>query len=382
MTDEGGSAEKELNSLINDAVEMRHKQDAFTRRYFESLPICIQKTLFDPEEEQSQRSIERFHRFMSEGDTLFKRNRTIEALQEYERAVGQVYYVVLRDNAPHWRERGVRDEWIRVKKYDEDESLAAKALLKIAQCLFMCKQYREAESIATFVLGINNQSPDALVMRARCMFKLPRALEMQDDIARDLASAIKVDPQNAEAKQMLGDLKVLVDAQVVKESKMFKGVLNTPGVRLDPPVKQEEDEVERSELNELELEAAAQAGLDVSDPAIRQLLLKLTTKKGRELFEKEQERLEKVEKRDNARWWMFWMIFSVILFVALLQFWLKSMTQNMPLNTLGDIQRVRQIKEGTYRTRPELSSSLESTVVLKTAETTGNHEDKPSRKEL
>ena len=75
------------------------------------------------------------------------------------------------------------------------------------------------------------------------------------------------------------------------------------------------------------------------------------------MFAKEQARLEKVDQRERAWKWICSLMFFGIVFVALLLFWLKSMTERMAVNHLGDVERVRRIQAGTYRSHPELSDT-------------------------
>ena len=267
-------AEKELNSLFKDAVELRHSQDAHARRYFESLPACIQKTLFEETIPIAERNVEKARAFLSQGDVLFNRKKLIEALDAYEKGVGQVYFVHLRENAPHWRERGVRDEWIKVKRLDD--KIALNGLVKVGTCLFTIKQYNEAFSVADFAVNMDSNCVSAHVLRAKSRLYAPLAKGSEEQALRDFAFVLKLDPENEESKQYILDIRKGIASKQKKEKEMFGGKLNKPGVRLvEESIKKEEEEEEeekvRFELDDLEIEAAKDAGLDPSDPMIKEL---------------------------------------------------------------------------------------------------------------
>lgn len=310
-----GDAERELNSLVSDAVQLRASQDAFFKRVFESLPSCVRRTLFEEKEEEKEaRTVDEATKLIGEASVLLKRSHVMDALAGFEKAVGRVYYVELRPKAPHWREAGVRDEYIKVVR--KDDIVAARALTGVADCLFLLNQWNECLSTCNFVLQLQlsdkNVVIPVLVLRAKSILKLNKQ-DAEETALRDLVKGSELDPENTTVKSLLLDVRNSIKAREKKEKQAFGGLFNKKGVRLaldgddakQPKALEEEEEEEakvKTDLDPLELEAARHAGLDANDPAIRELLIRLSTKEGRELFERETQRLEKVQQKDSAYW--------------------------------------------------------------------------------
>jgi hypothetical protein len=349
-------SEKELNSIIEDALNLRHSQDSQMKRYFESLPNCIQKTLFSPTN-NSKRNVDISKEFLNKGKQLLLRNEYIEALTSFETGISNIWFVELRPNAPHWKDKGVRDEWIKV--YKTKDILCMEFLSYIAECLFQLKQFNECISNADWVVRLDERLDSdevereedelvpsltrALLNRAKAYLKLNK-IDSEEIAIGDLLRILEVNPGERQAKEMLLDLKNSAQKKLKNDKKVFGGLFNKPGVRLIEERTEEEMEeklAKKRDLDLLEIEAAKQAGLDVTDPTIRELLIRLSTKEGQQLFEREAARLKKVELRNQAIWWITVTLFCGIILAVVLQLWLRSITINMPLEEFEPIKRLK-----------------------------------------
>ena len=342
--------EKELTSIFHDAVNLRRNQDAFYKRYFESLPACVQKTLFIESSTQT-RDLETCLRYLQEGQELFSKKQYFDALSKFEDACACVWFIKLRENAPHWRERGVRDEWIKVTKLDDD--LAGLSLLRVCECLYEIKQWNECFSIVNHVVKLIPENAMAYFIRARCRLKM-KTQDCEELAMKDLIQAKDLDPENKKIINQIIDLQAALEYYGEKMKKAYGGFLKKPGTRfIDNQNKiklfkeidsdQEEEDL-KTELDALEIEAAKEAGLDANDPIIRSLLLRMSSKKGRELFEKEEERIKKVELQNRTWKWTWMVIITGFIFAFILELYLKSITKDMIMDSMGSVQRREKIK--------------------------------------
>lgn len=384
--------QNELDSILSDALELRRQQDAIHKRHFESLPDCVQKSLFQP---QKEKGVDSANELLEEATELFQQKQVIQALTKYESALACVWYVELRPQAPHWRDKGVRDEWILVKRLDD--LLATHILVKIVSCLFKLKMYGECQECCDQTLkhigrtkhdNLAQSSAIAYSYRARCKLQLKRNRDFEESALRDLVQANKLHPDDEETQMLMTNLETSIRRSRAKVDDAFKGAfLKNPGLLSNETdsdgvekaiqakygrealeeatqisskgmkvVRQREAKAAqevRTELDGVELEAARLAGLDVSDPTIRQILLRLSTEEGRELFDKEEERLEKLEQHNQAIRWLAIILIAAILFSGLIYQFLKSISIDKPHQGFGSVERVRRIRKQISPT-PEL----------------------------
>lgn len=352
--------EKELTSIFHDAVNLRRNQDAFYKRYFESLPTCVQKTLFTESSTQT-RDLETCRRYLQEGQESFSKNQYFDALSKFEDACACVWFIKLRENAPHWKERGVRDEWIKVTKLDDN--LAGLSLLRVCECLYEIKQWNECFSIVNHVVKLIPENAMAYFIRARCRLKM-KTQDCEELAMKDLIQAKDLDPENTKIINQIIDLQAALENYREKMKKAYGGFLKKPETRfIDNQSKgqtsakkkmnldkikefdsDQEEEDFKTELDALEIEAAKEAGLDANDPIIRSLLLRLSSKKGRELFEKEEERIKKVELQNRTWKWTWMVIITGFIFAFILELYLKSITKDMIMDSMGPVQKREKIK--------------------------------------
>lgn len=339
-------AERELNNILSDAYKMRSERDRVHKRVFESLPDAVQKSLFDPSQD-SLKGEEACLGLLRQADALQQRKQILDALDGYERALACVWYCVLRDGAPHWRNFGVKDEWIRVVR--NNDGLAAECLGKAAVCLYEMKLYVECLQACEGALALDAKRGDALKVRANVVLVLKRP-DCEDLALRDLIKAKEVMPGDEAIDTQIAMLRDALRKSKEKEKKMFGGFLNKdPSIlrmaeEKEEIMKQINQPVIKTDLDPIELEAAKDAGLDVNDPEIRNFLIRLGTVEGREMFEREEKLLvERTRNRKGAAQ-MVLILVSMIVFSLMLQYWLKSMAANTPAENLGSVERVREIR--------------------------------------
>lgn len=207
MTD----AHRELGALMDDVMAIRRGEDAKWSRAFDSLPPCVQRTLFvKPGLENDD-------------------DDDVDELTRLERDLCAVWFVELKPNAPHWGEKGVRDEWITITTPQG----CPDSLVQMAACYFKLGRWDECESHCNFALRLDTGNAGALVWRARCRL----AVNSRDSTALALNDLQRADaqlPEDLEILHLLRQVQRSARQQQEAAKQAFGGIFQPRPVQ--PPI--------------------------------------------------------------------------------------------------------------------------------------------------
>lgn len=283
---------RELDAMFADAVEIRRGMDAPMRRNFDALPNCVQKTLY-------------VAAIPANCNDAIK--ETIK-LEEWDKAIGllecelgKVWFVTIKPNSPHWRDKGVRDEWLQVCCTNTKQ--AVECVIQIAMCLFAMKRWQECELICTQTLKLlDSNAADLLVLRAQCRLQV-NARDADKCALEDLQLANQQRPNHALTLRLLQTIRKSLSKSNANQKQVFGGIFQQPTAARG--------------LSTIEQEAALLAGLDINNEETRNLLMQLSTDDGRKQFH------ALVDKSAKQQQWLFRAILFGIGTAVLFQVYLR-----------------------------------------------------------
>ncbi|KAH9258896.1 hypothetical protein BASA81_002960 [Batrachochytrium salamandrivorans] len=205
MTD----ARRELDALMEDVMTIRRGEDAKWRREFDLLPPCVQRTLF-----------------VKPKSALGLND---DELVRLERDLCEVWFVELKPNAPHWGEKGVRDEWITITTPQECPG----SLVEMAACYFKLGRWKECESHCNFALRLDSGNPRALVRRAQCRLAM-NSRDCTTLALKDLQRANALLPADLEILHLLRQVQRSAQQQEEAARQVFGGIFHPPVARAKP----------------------------------------------------------------------------------------------------------------------------------------------------
>jgi hypothetical protein len=254
----------DLQSIFQQAVELRASQDAKLRVRFDATPNCVQKSLFYPSDTAGGNKVASTKR--EQGNALFHQDRIVDALAAFEDALVQVWWLRLKPDAPSFRSNGVRDEWIVFSNDSavlEDKEEACVCLLNMASCLLKLKQWDECIQVCECAMVFGNQQAEN---QAKALYRSALAkqgrnhADDEESALGDLIRALPLHGLGGKVQAALDRAKAKRLFYLAKEKQMFAGAL-AQGDLYDP-----------EPSFEAIREAREQFGLDITDPKIRAAL--------------------------------------------------------------------------------------------------------------
>jgi hypothetical protein len=282
--------------LMDRAVKLKNLQSKHDRIKYDARPSFYQNTIFPNDDVASARQLGKFderlaaaNHFKEEGNSSFRDGRLHDALIKYEMAASVFRF--LENNNPEWKSQGLRDQFITEVEYEcktEKERHELKGFLVACYnniALVSCKMndFSLAVDACDYAIAIDGRNDKTLYLRARARLDPKSSGAVEETLARsDLSMALKINPENREARKLLQRLDSDMKKQRAKNKIAFRGLFDR-GTIYDPRELCERKEVGRKRAEQDENESKQR------DIILGRQLAQLYEERG---MEKEKEKIE------------------------------------------------------------------------------------------
>mmetsp|Transcript_11589 Transcript_11589/g.26993 ORF Transcript_11589/g.26993 Transcript_11589/m.26993 type:complete len:732 (+) Transcript_11589:97-2292(+) len=284
-----------LEDPLRHAVGLRNAQDAPKMRFWNSLPLFFQNTIFHGEQDASIQEVrrgsieERLARATSckeEGNRLLKEGRLKDAVEAYEKGAGVLRYIECF--RPDWKNddgsyKGIEDEWLRVEdallteKASPSEQDIRQLLASLYLNLALAAQKQEDWMVmfaATneVITKVDEENPKAWFRRAQARIG-PMTCRDSDVTAaiEDLQAAVKLAPSDKAVRSLLSDLRQGRRAQQTQEKERCQRIFQHGGGGLESDrAKREEPQSESGGYPTSRSQPKPQ--WDLRDPKVQRML--------------------------------------------------------------------------------------------------------------
>ena len=298
-----------LSVLMDRAVKLKNLQSKHDRLKYDAHPSFYSNTIFPNDDVASARRLgqfdERFaaaNHFKEEGNSSFRNGRFHDALMKYEMAAS--VFTFLENNNPEWKSQGIKDQFITEVEYecksDEERHELDRFLVACYNniALVSCKMnnFFLAVDACDNALAIDGRNDKTFYLRAWARIGPKSSGVVEETLARsDLSSALKINPENREARKLLQRLDSEKKKQRAKEKLAFGGLFDRGAIN-DPRELRERNEVGRTRAEQGELESKQR------DIILGRQLAQLYEERGMEIEKEKIERsikseMEAMEKR-------------------------------------------------------------------------------------
>ncbi|KAL3762521.1 hypothetical protein ACHAW5_008447 [Stephanodiscus triporus] len=295
--------------LMDRAVKLKYFQSKHDRLKYDAHPSFYQKTIFHNDDVASERRLDQFderfaaaNRFKEEGNSSFRDGRLHDALIKYEMAASVFRF--LQNKNPEWKSQGIKDQFITEVKYEckteaerhELDRFLVACYNNIAVVSCKMNDFSLAVNACDYAIAIDGRNDKTLYLRARARLDPKSSGTVEETLARsDLSMALKINPENREARKLLQRLDCDMKNQRAKNKITFRGLFDR-GTIYDPRELHERKEVSRKRAKQDELESK-QRGI-----ILGKQLVQLYEERGVERVKKKIERslkneMEVMEKR-------------------------------------------------------------------------------------
>lgn len=243
----------EFEVLLQQASALKSQQLKSQRPRYESSPVHLKNTLFhDHASKHSDltQCLRQAETFKSRGNELFTKGAYVEAIDQYERALGEFSYIKPLHDI---RSNGIVDDKLEFVTLFAEEKLVkelqCKCLLNIATCCLKLRtDISRCNDLCTLALEIKPGCAKALYKRAQARSLQPNSGTTELEMAlADARKAYELDSKDTSVRRLLRKLSTTLKNQRMQDIKTFKGVLH--GKRLGySDVKTPEDKEREREL--------------------------------------------------------------------------------------------------------------------------------------
>ncbi|KAL7525611.1 hypothetical protein ACHAXR_004235 [Thalassiosira sp. AJA248-18] len=223
--------------LMERAVKLKQFQ---TKSRYDELPSFYASSIFPHNDVINAREFVLFddrlaaaNRMKDDGNSAFRDGNLTDALSNYEMALSVFRF--LENINPAWKSEGIKDQFVKEHSYQcENEQdcqqlhgFLVKCYNNIALVSYKMANFPLVIEACDYAIAVDGENDKSFYLRAKARIAPKGSGSVEQSLARsDLRLAIKNNPRNNDAKNLLQKLSVQMKLQQRTDKKVFKGLFD------------------------------------------------------------------------------------------------------------------------------------------------------------
>ncbi len=251
-----------FSTLMDRAVKIKCLQSKRDRIKYDAFPAFYANTIYPNDDVLAARRLHTFpkrldaaYRMKEAGNEAFRNGCFHDAVTKYGMAISVFRYLEITN--PEWKSQGIiEDRFVREIEYecnDETEchnlnQLLSNCYTNIALSSCKLKDYPLAIQACDYATLVNGRNDKAYFLRAQARLSPKSSGLVDQQLARlDLLMALKLNPENSEAKVKLAMVSRVMRMQKMNDENIYKGLFDRVEIYDHRELHQHQSKEERRE---------------------------------------------------------------------------------------------------------------------------------------